>query len=226
MTTTAAALGHPADATALVPSAPLPAYGGPEMARALVAYRQLQEALDRAMPDQILELSGQKFRRKGYWRAVAAAFNLTVTCIREQRVEHDQDWGFETLYRATAPSGRSADGDGSCMASEKSKGRMTATLHNVKSHASTRGFNRAVANLVGFGEVSAEETADEIDPPRTISEKQRRRLFALAEEAGWTREAIASWLFERYGLRRTADIPMDTYDAICRVLEKPPGATP
>jgi hypothetical protein len=32
-----------------------------------------------------------------------------------------------------------------------------ATEHNVRSHAHTRAFNRAVSNLVGFGEVSAEE---------------------------------------------------------------------
>jgi hypothetical protein len=32
-----------------------------------------------------------------------------------------------------------------------------ATDHNVRSHAHTRAFNRAVSNLVGFGEVSAEE---------------------------------------------------------------------
>jgi hypothetical protein len=32
-----------------------------------------------------------------------------------------------------------------------------ATEHNVRSHAHTRAYNRAVSNLVGFGEVSAEE---------------------------------------------------------------------
>lgn len=32
-----------------------------------------------------------------------------------------------------------------------------ATEHNIRSHAHTRAFNRAVSNLVGFGEVSAEE---------------------------------------------------------------------
>ena len=49
-----------------------------------------------------------------------------------------------------------ADGDGSCFSSEK-RGRGQATVHNVRAHAHTRAFNRAVANLVGFGEVSAEE---------------------------------------------------------------------
>ena len=33
----------------------------------------------------------------------------------------------------------------------------SGTVHNVRSHAHTRAFNRAVSNLVGFGEVSADE---------------------------------------------------------------------
>jgi hypothetical protein len=64
---------------------------------------------------------------------------------------------YTVTYRATAPNGRSAVGDGTCAAAEKQRGRMKATDHNVRSHAHTRAWNRAVSNLVGFGEVSAEE---------------------------------------------------------------------
>jgi hypothetical protein len=47
-----------------------------------------------------------------------------------------------------------------------------ATEHNVRGHASTRAFNRAVSDLVGFGEVSAEEVERDDDhghdaPPET-----------------------------------------------------------
>jgi hypothetical protein len=40
------------------------------------------------------------------------------------------------------------------------KGRKN-TLHNTRSTAETRAFNRAVSNLVGGGEVSAEEVYTE-----------------------------------------------------------------
>jgi hypothetical protein len=43
---------------------------------------------------------------------------------------------------------------------------MRATEHNVRSHAHTRAFNRAVSNLVGFGEVSAEE----VEPDDAVQE--------------------------------------------------------
>ena len=119
------------------------------------AYRTLQSEIDRSMPDQIMTIQGRQFRKKGYWRAVRAAFNLRVECVSEERIEKDGDWGYAVLYRATAKNGMSADGDGICMASEKAERQRT--LHNVRSHGHTRAFNRAVSNLVGFGEVSAEE---------------------------------------------------------------------
>lgn len=156
-----------------VPDTPMPVFSGAQMATAYHAYRELQKALDQAMPDQIMQLSGRPFRKKGYWRAVAVAFKLDVRCTQQERVEHigldgNLDWGWQVTYTATAPNGRAADGDGSCFASEKNRGRMQATEHNVRSHAHTRAFNRAVSNLVGFGEVSAEEaTKDEQAEPKS-----------------------------------------------------------
>jgi hypothetical protein len=151
--------------SALVPvadnNALLPVFSGQQMAAALTAYRELQHALDAAMPDQIMQLDGKPFRKKGYWRAVSVAFNLTVEPIEERREQHGDTYVYVVTYRATAASGRFAIGDGACSSQEKTRGRMQATEHNVRGHAHTRAYNRAVSNLVGFGEVSAEEARDE-----------------------------------------------------------------
>ena len=176
---------------------PLPVFTGGEMAKALTAYRELQRALDQSMPDQIMELDGKPFRKKGYWRAIAVAFNLTVEPIEERSSvsgsfdDGRPNFGYVVTYRATAPNGRSTTGDGAVFAIEKARrfrcphpekpgSKRTlhfpaescpdfdpayqwrtlpaqATEHNIRSHAHTRAFNRAVSNLVGFGEVSAEE---------------------------------------------------------------------
>lgn len=126
---------------------------------AMTEYTKVKNTLDRALPDCIMNIRGKQFRKKNYWRAVATAFNLDVVCIEKGKVElPNGDWGIEVTYRATAPNGRCADGDGACMASEKS-GNM-ATYHNIRAHAHTRGFNRSVSNLVGFGEVSYDELSD------------------------------------------------------------------
>lgn len=133
----------------------LPAFGGRDMAGALVAYRELQRALDESMPDQLIDIHGRPFRKKGYWRAIATAFNLSVGCVKEE----SDETGWRVVYRASTASGRNVEGDGSCDYDEKGEGQDSE--HNVRSHAHTRAFNRAVSNLVGFGEVSAEEMTRE-----------------------------------------------------------------
>lgn len=184
--------------TPAVQLAPLPVFLGQVMVEALSAYKDLQGALDRAMPDQLMDISGRKFRKKGYWRAIAVAFNLDVKLELErvevsgQFLDGRDNFTYLVTYRATAPNGRTITGDGAASAMEKAgkfkcphqkKGArkgyaehwppdtcpdfdpdhawkrlpQEATIHNVRSHAHTRAFNRAVSNLVGFGEVSAEE---------------------------------------------------------------------
>jgi len=153
----------------LAAPSPLPVFSGQQMGEALQAYKGLQAALDKSMPDQLMKIQGKDFRKKGYWRAIRMSFNLQVECISDKRVQYTEEpnnWGYEVTYRATAPNGSTADGDGSCTREEKSKGRMQATVHNVRSHAHTRAMNRAISNLVGFGEVSAEEVNRDEQPTR------------------------------------------------------------
>jgi hypothetical protein len=155
-------------------ASPLPVFNAAQMTQALGAYKQLQRSLDEAMPDAIMSLDGKQFRKKSYWRAVAVAFNLTVEPVTPERDERTvvglledgaENYVYTVTYRAATPGGRSAIGDGACSAAEKAKGRMRASEHNVRSHAHTRAFNRAVSNLVGFGEVSAEEVEHEERAP-------------------------------------------------------------
>jgi hypothetical protein len=279
------------DLPAPVVSSPLPVFRGEQMAQALVAYKDLQRALDQAMPDQIMQIADKQFRKKGYWRAVAVAFNLTVEPIAERRDvnSHFEDgrenFGYAVTYRATAPGGRFATGDGACFAVEKSRkfkcphperegSRRTlhypaeacpdfdpafqwraispeATEHNVRSHAHTRAFNRAVSNLVGFGEVSAEEIerddredrapeskavgasatpqAREQAKPKNgnsgavISEAQRKRMYAIAMNSGWTQLGYRAYLQDNYGIEDDRQTPRSKYEAICADFESAPG---
>lgn len=232
------------ESQALVPVAdqgsPLPVFSGEQMAEAFRAYRQLQVTLDKAMPNEIMQIQGRQFRKKGYWRAVRTSFNLDVRMVHEERVVLDDgNWGWNVVYRATAPGGRSADGDGACYASEKTRkdgspdpGRQTE--HNVRSHAHTRAFNRAVSNLVGFGEVSAEEADREERPrpqPRSagassttdafISDNQRTRFWTIAKEQGWEKAEVKDWLLKIHGLDSSNKIRRSQYDTLCEALKAP-----
>ena len=166
------------------PTATLPILSGAELTAALLNYRDLQAALDRAMPDQIMVLDGKPFRKKGYWRAIRLAFHLSVEPTTPDATRHvvgvlqdgTDDYCYHVIYRATAPNGVTCTGDGTCAASEKTKGRMHATEHNVCSHAHTRAMNRAISNSVGFGEVSAEE----VSPPSADGPTIQRRAGGAA----------------------------------------------
>jgi hypothetical protein len=192
-------------------------------------YQRIQAALDKMMPDSIMEIRDKKFRKKNYWRAIATAFNLNVEVATERRVEFGDDWGYEVSYRAIAPNGRVASGDGTCMASEKvseEKG-IFATVHNVRSHAHTRAYNRAVSNLVGFGEVSAEEveTGASRGPSggRKATDKQTKMLWAKAkaksEDAGVSAEDILKQAYETVGAKSKQDVLGSQVDALVKFIE-------
>lgn len=192
---------------------------------ALVEYRRVQTVLDEALPDCMMTIQGRQFRKKNYWRAVTTAFNLDVTLEHEERLVDDAagDWGYVVIYRATAPNGRSATGDGACMAGEKKPNQRS--LHNVRAHAHTRAYNRAVSNLVGFGEVSAEEIDEERDDRRPAQrEPQIARHHAAIAEAWKTavsqgaEKSSMTDLLGSLGYERVSDVDAGHADAVIRAI--------
>ena len=203
-------------------------------------YRKIQQGLDAALPDCLMTIQGKKFRKKNYWRAIATAFNLTVRLTSEERTEVGDDWGYLVVFTAMAGNGRSADGDGSCFASEKKdqQGNIIATVHNVRAHAHTRAYNRAVSNLVGFGEVSAEEMVQEQEQEQRrggasqstrglkITEPQRRRMYKLGSLAGERLgvpaeqvDEFAKKMIRDLGFQSSKDLTRAAYDTLCNKLE-------
>lgn len=105
---------------------------------------------------------GGRFVKKSGWRKIARAFNLSVVRISD-KVERDVNGEVlraESTYRAMAPNGQTQDGDGYCareesrFASEKGRAKLE---NDLRATATTRAKNRAISDLVGMGEVSAEE---------------------------------------------------------------------
>ena len=100
------------------------------------------------------KIADRQYIKKSGWMKIALACNISLE-KREERVERDGDETvFHYTYRAIAPSGRFADADASASSGER---KFTHIPHDVRALAQTRASNRAVSNLVGGGEVSAEE---------------------------------------------------------------------
>lgn len=135
----------------------MPAVTPKQFIEAYKEYEQLKKALTTKNDIQIIQ--GNEFLKKSYWRKIATAFNLSVEITDEHKeVIGENNIVYHFTQKATAPNGRFTYGTGSCDRMEK--GRPN-TIHNTRSTAETRAFNRAVSNLVGGGEVSAEEITDD-----------------------------------------------------------------
>ncbi len=121
------------------------------------AYVAMAKALED--PADVVEIEGKAFRRKSFWRKIALAYGIDVV-LREATQELKDDaegayWSAHVVVRASSRTGRHVDGVASC--SNREPNKRAATAHVVYATAYTRAANRAIADLVAAGEVSAEE---------------------------------------------------------------------
>jgi len=155
----------------VVPSSPVPTAAGvlmpfdaDEVREAMVAYQRTVAATLDATDWQGTPGGRQSFVKKSGWRKIAKAFGLSVELV-EVKVERDSDGTptrAEAIARAIAPNGQRQDADGYCSVDESrftGKGGRQKLENDLRATATTRAKNRAIADLVGMGEVSAEEMA-------------------------------------------------------------------
>lgn len=126
-----------------------------------------QDLLPRLLDESDYQGTGSdRFVKKSGWRKIARAFNLSVeivsiSILRDERGKPERA---ECIARALAPNGQIQDADGYCSIEEFTgkRGNDPKIENTLRATATTRAKNRAIADLVGMGEVSAEEmgTAD------------------------------------------------------------------
>ena len=100
---------------------------------------------------------GKKFKTKSAWQKYARAFNINTQIIDKEIVKNDKGFVIEAEYtvRATLPNGRFVESDGSC--DRRESGKRDMSNHSIKATAKTRATNRAISELIGAGDVSADE---------------------------------------------------------------------
>lgn len=147
-------------------------------------YQDLVEALlEDADYQPIHTKDGVKHaKKKSAWRKLATAFNITDEIIKEECTtdENGQIVKSKFYVKATLPNGRSAVGVGSCSIFDKIskkdeeqpsnfelRKRFSNAEHDVPSTAHTRAKSRAISDLIGAGEVSAEEM--ETEEPKRVT---------------------------------------------------------
>ena len=101
------------------------------------------------------------FKKKSAWQKLSRAFNVDTEIV-DHEIERTKMGRVREAYycvRASLPNGRSVESDALCSRSEKGKDKVSD--HTIMSTAKTRATNRAIAELIGAGEVSAEEMSAE-----------------------------------------------------------------
>ena len=104
-----------------------------------------------------MQIKGHPYIKKSGWRIVALGFNISDRIVSKE-VKDLKDGEYVVTYtvEASAPNGRTVQAIGACSTLEKTKSE-TRKYHDTETQAHTRAKNRAIADLVGLGEVTAEE---------------------------------------------------------------------
>jgi hypothetical protein len=130
----------------------------PNVVEAVSTMRAFQELKSKLLDDNdVVQIEGKKYIKRSGWRKIALAFNISTEIVEVSREEKDGKYIVRVKARAIAPNGRVSEEIGVCDSSEFENGKLRASIHNIETKATTRALNRAISNLVGGGEVSAEE---------------------------------------------------------------------
>ena len=137
-------------------------------------YQELVEALLDKSDYQLIQTKDgiKKSKKKSAWRKLATAFNISDEVLEKEIIRDECHRIISARYevKATLPNGRHGVGTGSASIFDKInkkdtkeptpfelRQRYTNAEHDVISTAHTRAKSRAISDLIGAGEVSAEE---------------------------------------------------------------------
>ena len=140
-----------------------------QTARAAIA--GIRAVLDAVIgPEDVVELQGKTYIKRSGFRKLALAYSLSTQIIARGWETVGQETLAYSHARVFAPDGRFADGQGWCALGEQPAKRgkrkpeeleprpiLPQDYHVAAATADTRALNRAIADLVGGGAVSAEE---------------------------------------------------------------------
>jgi len=171
-----------------------------EVSEAMRAYQEVVRATLDASDWQGKPGTSGAFVKKSGWRKIAKAFGLSVTRV-DDGVERDAEgnplraWA---IYRAAHSNGQTQDGDGYCSVDESRfaqvKGRQKLE-NDLRATATTRSKNRAISDLVGMGEVSAEEAAVAAFAPEPFTGSLDEPFAALGELISTeTSDRLREWI--------------------------------
>jgi len=166
-------------------------------------------------------IEGKKYIKRSGWRKIALAFNVTTEIVKIEREKIDDVYIVRVIARAIAPNGRISEEVGICDSTEFQKGRLKFSYHNIETKATTRAINRSISNLVGGGELSAEEIIE--GPEEKIEERSEApidKAFRAVEDFFETKNIDIEIQKDDKKITVLADIPNNIFNELITVLKR------
>lgn len=151
------------------------------------AYQELTEKL--LVPSDYQKIKNKKtgeitkFKKKSAWRKYRNAFKISTEIIDREIIKNKQGIVQEATFvvRATSPRGDYTDAYGNCSRFEKTV--FQKPNHDIPATAQTRATNRAISDLIGAGEVSAEEATFNENPVQRVKKQEKPAKSNIEKDA-------------------------------------------
>ena len=127
--------------------------------------------------------------KKSAFRKLGKFYGISTEILEKNKETHDNaSFTHHYTVKAIAPNGVYTTGEGSCTSSEKGG----KSEHDTRSTAHTRAKSRAISDLIGFGQVSAEEygnydeaaSGGDFKPPKTKEDLRKEVEAEFKEKDG------------------------------------------
>jgi len=110
--------------------------------------------------------------KKSAFRKLAKFYGVSTEILEKSKEVHeDGSYTWHYSVKAIAPSGTFTTGEGDCTSSEKGG----KSEHDTRATAHTRAKSRAISDLIGFGQVSAEEYGKSVNIGSVPNAEELRR---------------------------------------------------
>lgn len=143
-------------------------------------YEQVKTKIIKKGVDTV-SINGKEHIKRSGWRKLATAFGVSDRITREQFDPDSKTW---RIWVEAYVGEKSCVGIGACSVGEREKAKSQHPEHDAYAIAHTRAKNRAISDLLGSGEVSAEEMDGKTAEIERAFGKQRIEAADAALRAG------------------------------------------
>lgn len=191
-------------------------------------------------------INGRKYVTVDGWNTMLSMLGVFPAVEYSRKLERENETCYEARVNLTTLEGKVV-GSGEAICSSKERNWANRDEFAIKSMAQTRATGKAarigfswIMKLAGYEPTPAEEMIHDAQPVASapkpepvgsthpgdtpqkhyISDKQRKRLYAIWKNAGKADAEVSSHLLENYQLTSTKEITSDIYEDICLWAEQ------